>query len=549
MATPCIAVNGVRHLRPPITIPKPTVWPGKLLSAICSHQQLPEKYEEDIEALKKEAKSMLLEAAKPSKVVVLVDIIERLGLAYHFETEIQDKLSQVYHCEEDEDYDLFTTALRFRLLRQHQFHVSCDDFDKFVDKNNKFKETLSTDVEGLLSLYEAAHVRIHDENILDEGVMFTTCHLSRILPELESPLKDKVQLALKHSLHRSVLIINVPFHISIYEQDDSKDELLLKFSKLNLMFLQNVYRNELAELSRWWNGFDLKSKLPYMRDRLVECFLWGAAVHYEPKYSFVRINVAKNMQMVSVMDDTYDNYATLDEAQMFTQILERWNVEEIDVLPEYMQIVYKFVMSTYEDLKREAIKQGKSFVVPYYSETVKQLGRAYNKEQIWIMERQMPSFEEYMNNSMITSCIYVMFTSLVPGIQSITKETIDWLLSEPKIVISTAKMGRHLEDLASHERENREGKLLTVVDCYMKDYGVSKEETLCRFKQLVENGWKDVNKEWTKERSTPKKMVDQLVNYARIAEITYENSEDGYTSSQNLAPKIAALIGVSINSI
>lgn len=82
---------------------------------------------------------------------------------------------------------------------------------------------------------------------------------------------------------------------------------------------------------------------------------------------------------------------------------------------------------------------------------VKQLGSAYNKEQKWIMERKMPSFEEYMTNSVFTSCIYVMFTALVPGMKSVTPEAVDWLLSEPKIVISTAKMGRHLEDLGSHE--------------------------------------------------------------------------------------------------
>lgn len=63
----------------------------------------------------------------------------------------------------------------------------------------------------------------------------------------------------------------------------------------------------------------------------------------------------------------------------------------------------------------------------------------------------MPGYEEYMRNSVITSCMYVMFTSLVPGMKSVNEETVQWLLSEPKIVISTAKMGRTLEDLGSHE--------------------------------------------------------------------------------------------------
>lgn len=78
-----------------------------------------------MEALKKEIRRVLT-AAKSTKLMILIDKLERLGLAYHFEMEIEEKLKQVYDsAEEEEDYDLFNTALRFRLLRQHQYHVSC----------------------------------------------------------------------------------------------------------------------------------------------------------------------------------------------------------------------------------------------------------------------------------------------------------------------------------------------------------------------------------------------------------------------------------------
>ncbi|KAG6432109.1 hypothetical protein SASPL_103683 [Salvia splendens] len=76
---------------------------------------------------------------------------------------------------------------------------------------------------------------------------------------------------------------------------------------------------------------------------------------------------------------------------------------------------------------------------------VKQLGRAYNKEQKWIMERQMAGFEEYTTNSKGSSTV-------------------------------------------------------------------------------------------------PKEMVELLLNYGPIAEITYNNKEDGYTDPEkSLGPLIAAL--------
>ncbi|KAH6809081.1 hypothetical protein C2S51_026864 [Perilla frutescens var. frutescens] len=485
-----------------------------------------------MEALKKEARRMLLAAAS-TKLMILIDKFERLGLAYHFETEIENKLKQVYDSIEDElDYDLFTTALQFRLLRQHQYHVSCDVFDKFIGKDSKWKESLSSDVEGLLSLYEAAHARIRNENVLDDAVAFTVHHLTRLLPNLESPIKEKVEQALKRSIHKGLPLLNVRFYISVYGRDASTEEFLVKLAKLNFNFLQNIYRKELAELTRWWEKFELKTKLPYARDRLVECYLWGTVFRYEPQYSYVRIALAKNMQMVSIMDNK------------ILGIFLRWNLDEIDVLPDFMKVVYRFIMSIYEDFERDAEKLGKSFAVPYYRETVKQLGRAYNQEQKWIMERQMPPFEEYMTNSVFTSCIYVMFMAFVPGMKSVTEEVVQWLLSEPKIVISTAKMGRTLEDLASHERENREGKLPTVVDCYMNDKGVSKQEALSQFVELVEDGWKDMTEEWVKAggRSAPNELIQQLLNYGGAAEVTYNNREDGYTDPEKyLGPLIAAL--------
>ncbi|XP_047937667.1 gamma-cadinene synthase-like [Salvia hispanica] len=535
--------SNVRHIRPPIVLFKPSMW-GDIFSSCSFDNQVQEKYSEEMEALKKETRKMLM-VVESTKLMILIDKLERLGVAYHFENEIEQKLKQIYDSKADEDSDLFTTALRFRLLRQHQFPVSCDVFNKFVEKDYKWKpEIHGSDIEGILSLYEAAHVRIRNEKILDEAAKFTVDQLNHILPSSESPIvKEKVQQALKHSIHRGLPILNIRFYISIYQREGTTDELLLKLAKLNFNFLQNIYRKELVELTRWWDKFDLKNKLPYARDRVVECYLWGNAFRYEPQYSYLRITVAKNMQLVSIMDDTYDNYATLEEDDLFTEILERWNLDEIDVLPDFMKVVYRFIMSTYEDFVVDAEKQGKSFVVPYYREAVKQLGRAYNQEQKWIMERKMPGFDEYMTNSVITSCMYVMFTALVPGMKSVDEASVQWLLGEPKIVISTAKMGRTLEDLGSHERENRDGKMPTVVDCYMNDKGVSKQEAISEFVELVENGWKDVTAEWAKGGSSvPKEMVEQLLNYGRVAEVTYKSKEDGYTNPEKyLGPLIASL--------
>lgn len=46
-------------------------------------------------------------------------------------------------------------------------------------------------------------------------------------------------------------------------------------------------------------------------------------------------------------------------------------MDEIDPLPEYMKIVYRFLMSIYKDYERDATKQEKSFAISYFREAVR----------------------------------------------------------------------------------------------------------------------------------------------------------------------------------
>ncbi|KAE7997877.1 hypothetical protein FH972_002473 [Carpinus fangiana] len=61
-------------------------------------------------------------------------------------------------------------------------------FTKFKNNKGNFKESLINDVQGMLSLYEAAHLRGHGEDILDEALVFTAIHLESVASHLSPPL-------------------------------------------------------------------------------------------------------------------------------------------------------------------------------------------------------------------------------------------------------------------------------------------------------------------------------------------------------------------------
>ena len=124
-------------------------------------------------------------------------------------------------------------------------------FNKFKDKEGKFKESLVDDIQGMLSLYEAAHLRGHGDEILDEALVFTTTHLKYLASNnLSSSLLEQVKHSLKHPIRKSMPRREARRYLSVYEQDDSHSKALLALAKLDFNQLQLLYKKELAELTR-----------------------------------------------------------------------------------------------------------------------------------------------------------------------------------------------------------------------------------------------------------------------------------------------------------
>ena len=77
-------------------------------------------------------------ATSVAGMVILVDQLERLGLDNHFREEIKEALSRIHSDEELDDAgmssNLHVVALRFCLLRQHDFWVSTgiDDRSSYI---------------------------------------------------------------------------------------------------------------------------------------------------------------------------------------------------------------------------------------------------------------------------------------------------------------------------------------------------------------------------------------------------------------------------------
>ena len=114
----------------------------------------------------------------------------------------------------------------------------------------------------MLSLYEAAHLMVHGETILEEALEFTTSHLHLYLNSiLNNPLAGLVGRALKYPLRRSLNRLVARHYISVYHKLSWHNQVLLDLAKRDFNRVQALHQRELGPITRYihiYRGVNIK---------------------------------------------------------------------------------------------------------------------------------------------------------------------------------------------------------------------------------------------------------------------------------------------------
>nr|USM07608.1 alpha-terpineol synthase [Cymbopogon martinii] len=536
--------KGDNHrLRQNTGIFQPSIWGDFFLgysnpAATSSQQQI--QMQQQVDKLREEVAKMIASSTTTSSRLHLIDALERLCLDHLFEQEISATLAQietadVSHC------DLGTVALWFCLLRKHRYRVSPDVFVRFKDEEGGF---LVDSPKDLLNLYNAAHMRTHGEKILDEAILFSQRRLETMIPFMEGTLAHEIKSALDIPLPRRVRIYESKYYISAYEKDATVHENVLQLAKLNSNIMQLHHQHELDIISRWWKDIDIGSKLPYVRDRIVECYLWILGVYYEPCYSRARIILTMNIAIVTILDDTYDSYATPEECELFTKCIESWDTALGHDLPKCMKYAWEKILESYETIEN-MLHQEEKYRMPYLRYFVKDLVKSYNTEVKMLQEGYIPkSVEEHLKVSLITGGCPILACASFVGMHDIaTADCFDWVSSMPKMVRALSVILRFVDDLESYEREQLIPHVASTIDTYMKEHNVSIEVARGQIHVLKEETWKDFNSDWLNPDNNvyPKQLLERIFNLTRTMDFMYNQGEH-YTNGHGLKDIVHSLL-------
>nr|XP_043621255.1 R-linalool synthase QH1, chloroplastic-like [Erigeron canadensis] len=529
------------------TTPKITRRSGNYPPTLWSHdhlQSLTSKYtgEECMarsEVLKEEVRTLIdnenLKSENPLSILNLIDYLERLGIAYHFVNEISNALEDMYECyykspEKWIDMDLNLKSLGFRLLRQHGYHIPQDIFGDIKAKTTGIvKRHSKEDIVCMLNLYEASYLSVDDEHILDKARDITTKYLKAI--SLESIDDQYISSLISHTLafplQWRVARLEAKWFIEAYTIRTDMNPMLLEFAKLDYNMVQAIHQQDLKHASRWWRSTSWDKKLSFARDRIMENFLWTVAVNHRPQFSDLRRSLVKIFSMITTIDDVYDVYGTLEELELFTDVVGRWDINVIEELPDYMKTCFFVLHNTINDIAFETFTESEFVILPYVVKAWEDLCKAYLLEAQWYHNGYMPTLEQYLDNARVSISVPLMLMhinfSLSLAVCS-TEEVLQNMDKTENIVRYSGLILRFADDLGTSSGEMKRGDVPTSIQCYMHENGATEEEARAYVQMLILETWKKLNKERAGAAKSLylKEFADCATNFSRMAQFMYQ---------------------------
>ncbi|MFS7911702.1 putative (-)-beta-caryophyllene synthase [Helianthus anomalus] len=307
-------------------------------------------------------------------------------------------------------------------------------------------------------------------------------------------------------LHKRIPRLEALSYIRFYEKQASHDETLLKLAKLGFNLLQSIHKSELSQVSKWWKDIDAPKNLPYVRDRIVESYFWACGVYSEPKYSLARVP------------------------------LQKWSLTCLDMLPEYMKLVYKTLLDLYQEM--EPIMEKEEITPLFYrsKEFMIEFIKGYMIEAKWGKEGHIPTTDEHASIAFVTggSCYLGMG-------EIITNEAIKWAVTEPPLFKACSAIGRLLNDIASYKKERERAHFPSIVECYKKQYDVTEEYAIDMVHKQIEDVWKDINRESLMCKEFPRPLITVVINYVRTVYYLYKYNDNFSEVGEDMKDHIQAL--------
>nr|GMD04537.1 tricyclene synthase EBOS, chloroplastic-like [Ipomoea batatas] len=527
---------------------KPTIWTHDFVMSLKVNnvdEELQERAEKMEEKVRRAMDEVVL--IRPWQVLELIDEVQRLGLGHRFEEDILEALERIVSSIGLDNIvaSPHKCGLVFKLFRQHGFEVSQDIFSHLMDENGEFIPTIQNDTKGILSLYEASFLTFHGENILQMAKPFLTKSLKNLMAKEDCSLSEEVNHALELPQHYRPPRLEARWYIEACRKTRGYNDFLLELATLDFNMVQSLYQRELQEVSRWWKDIGLAGKLSFVRDRLVECYVWAAGVTPQPQLSKARIGLTKVSALITTIDDIYDVYGSPNELHLFTNVVKKWDLDGVKDLPDYMKICFLALYNTVNELGYDTVKEQGVNSIPILAKKWADMCEAFLVEATWNSKKVTPPLKVYLENawvsvsgSVILSHAYFLVTP------NITNEALDALQNNNDLLKWSSMIFRLCNDLGTSKAELERGETANSILCHMRESGHLEDDSRDYIRDLLDEAWKNLNKNNASDNISRfgKPFIEAAINLARISQSTYQYGDGHGAPDSRSKNRVLSLI-------
>ncbi|XP_019426256.1 PREDICTED: (3S,6E)-nerolidol synthase 1 isoform X3 [Lupinus angustifolius] len=502
---------------------------------IVQEDFLNNNHEEKLKVLK----HVLANGSKSSlQKLYMIDAMQHLNIDYHFQEEIDDFLWKEYVIYSNSGdgfghHDLHQIALHFRLFRQQGHYVPPEVFNKFIDKRGKFNQRLCGNMKGIRDLYEASHLSIAGEDILDEAEQFSKQVLKeRLLGDCFDNHEAKlIRNTLQHPSHKSLaMLTGREFFGDFHSMNNGWLGSFKDFAKIDFSLQQHLHQQEILQISRWWTELGLGNELKYARNQPLKWYMWSLACLTDPTLSEERVELTKAISFIYIIDDTFDVYGSLQELTMFTEVVSRWDIEASEQLPDSMKICFKALYNLNNEISTKIYTKHGFNPTHSLRKAWESLCKAFLVEAEWFGCGNIPSGEEYLKNGIISSGVHIVLVHIFFLLgQRLTQHNVEIIDRSPMIISSAAKILRLWDDLGTAKDENQEGNDGSYVYCLLMEHqDMSLKRAREEVMSMISDAWKNLNQECLFQKSFQTTFTKACLNLARMVPLIYNYDNKRY---------------------
>ena len=79
--------------------------------------------------------------------------------------------------------------------------------------------------------------------------------------------------------------------------------------------------------------------------------------------------------------------------------------------------------------------------------------------------------------------------------------------------------------------EQERGHIPSSVECYMKQYSVSKQHAYQELNKQIEKAWKGINQEMLRPTAIPMRLLTPVLSFARTGDFMYKDRKGIYSGA------------------